>query len=212
MNKCKITFIGGGSSKFIREVVVDLFSYPVLQESHIELMDIDAERVQRSEKIVRKIVQDLNLPATISATTDRRRAIEGSDYLIITFMVGGFTAYHSDVAIPLKYGVSQTVSDTTGPGGVFRTIRTTPELSKIAADLLQLAPEAWVLNCANPMSMNILALTFQTSRAVWLRLKPNWLVPFRLTTNGVWNMVPRLFRHWKEARSNLSMVMFLTTA
>ena len=159
MNRRKITFIGGGSSKFIREVVVDLFTYPALEDSHIELMDVDAERVRRSENIVRKIIEQRKVAATVSSTTDRRKAIDGSSYLVITFMVGGFKAYYSDVAIPLKYGVSQTVSDTTGPGGVFRTIRTTPELRKIAADLLELAPGAWVLNYANPMSMNILALT-----------------------------------------------------
>jgi alpha-galactosidase len=57
MNKRKITFIGGGSSKFIREVVVDIFTYPILEDSHIELMDVDSERLQRSEKIVQKIIE-----------------------------------------------------------------------------------------------------------------------------------------------------------
>ena len=159
MNKRKITFIGGGSSKFIREVVVDIFTYPILEDSHIELMDVDSERLQRSEKIVQKIIEQRKLGATVSSTMDRRKAIAGSSYLIITLMIGGFKAYHSDVAIPLRYGVSQTVSDTTGPGGVFRTIRTSPEMRKIGSDLLELAPDAWVLNYANPMSMNILALT-----------------------------------------------------
>jgi alpha-galactosidase len=159
MNKRKITFIGAGSSKFIREVVVDLFSYPIMEESHIELMDIDAERAMRSEKLVRTIIRERKIGATVSSTTDRRKAIDASQYIVITIMVGGFEAYRSDVSIPLSYGISQTVSDTTGPGGVFRTIRTTPELRKIATDLLELAPAAWVLNYANPMSMNILALT-----------------------------------------------------
>ncbi len=74
-------------------------------------------------------------------------------------MVGGLESYERDVAIPARYGVFQTVSDTTGPGRrVFRTVRTAPVLRKIAADALELAPDAWILNYANPMSMNMLAL------------------------------------------------------
>ncbi len=53
MNRCKITFIGGGSSKFIREVVVDLFTYPALEDSHIELMDVDTEGVGRPATLSR---------------------------------------------------------------------------------------------------------------------------------------------------------------
>lgn len=159
MNQPKITFIGGGSAKFVREVVVDLFSYPHLQNSHIVLMDIDLERVERSERLVRKIISEMKIPAAVSSTTQQREAIEGADYLIITVMVGGYDAYQRDVAIPLKYGVSQVVSDTTGIGGVFRTIRTAPVLKALAEDVLAYAPNAWVINYANPMSMNVLTLT-----------------------------------------------------
>lgn len=159
MNKPKIVFIGAGSSKFVREVVVDLLSYPHLQGSHIALMDIDAQRLERSEKLVQRIIGELKVPATVSSTTNQREAVRDAGYVIITIMVGGFEAYHRDVAIPAKYGVLQTVSDTTGPGGVFRTIRTAPVLRRIAADVLELAPEAWVINYANPMSMNVLSLT-----------------------------------------------------
>jgi len=158
MNQRKITFIGGGSAKFIRELAVDLFSYPHLQDSHIALMDINRERVERTERLLKKIIHELKIPATVSSTTDQRQAIAGANHIIITFMIGGFEYYHSDVAIPARYGVCQTVGDTAGPGGVFRTVRTTPVLRKIAADVLELAPEAWVLNYANPMAMNILAL------------------------------------------------------
>ena len=159
MNHPKITFIGGGSAKFVREVVIDIFSYPHLQNSHIALMDIDPERVERAERIVRKIIEEMRIPAKVSSTTDQRKAVENADYVIITVMVGGYDAYHRDVAIPLKYGVSQVVSDTTGIGGVFRTIRTAPVLKQLAADVLAYAPNAWVLNYANPMSMNVLTLT-----------------------------------------------------
>ncbi|MEI6167983.1 MAG: alpha-galactosidase [bacterium] len=154
----KIAIIGGGSAKFVRELVVDFFSYEELRELEISLMDIDAERVARSERMINKIIRDRKLPSRVSATTDRRQALEGADYVIVTIMVGGLKHYQSDVAIPAKYGVLQTVSDTIGPGGVFRCVRTAPVLRGLASDLREVAPCAWLLNYANPMAMNLWTL------------------------------------------------------
>jgi len=150
----KIVFIGGGSAKFIREVSVDLFSFEEFRSAHITLMDIDRARVELSRRLMEKIIHDHKLEATVESTLDQREALDGADYVVITFMVGGYEHYHSDVAIPAKYGVGQAVSDTIGPGGVFRIIRTAPVLKRIAEDLSQVAPDAWVLNYANPMAMN----------------------------------------------------------
>jgi len=154
----KLTLIGAGSSKFVRELAVDFFSIERLRGLHFCLMDIDAARAARSRRLLQKIIDDRKLPATVEATTDQRRALAGADYVIITIMVGGFDRYHADVAIPAKYGILQTVSDTIGPGGVMRTLRTAPVMRSIAHDLAEVAPRAWVLNYANPMAMNVWSL------------------------------------------------------
>ena len=154
----KVAIIGAGSAKFVRELTVDIFSYDELQNVEIALMDIDQERATRSERLVAKIIQDRNLPARVFSTTNQRQALEGADYVFITIMVGGLPHYHSDVAIPAKYGVLQAVSDTIGPGGVFRSVRTAPVMRGIAQDLRSVAPHAWILNYANPMAMNVWAL------------------------------------------------------
>jgi alpha-galactosidase len=154
----KIVFIGGGSAKFVREVVVDLFSFEELQDTHITLMDINPERVDRSARLVQKILRDRNLPATVEATTDRRAALADADYVLVTIMVGGYEHYYSDTAIPAKFGVLPTVGDTIGPGGVFRTVRTAPVLQGIVEDLKAVAPDAYLLNYANPMAMNMWAI------------------------------------------------------
>lgn len=153
-----IAFIGGGSAKFVSTLARDLFSFPALQDVHISLMDIDEERVTRSERLIQLLIREMGIPATVSATTDRRKALEGADYVIITIMVGGFNRYRSDGEIPMRYGVLPTVGDTIGPGGVFRLVRTYPVLVGIAEDLRQVAPHAQVLNYSNPMAMNTLAL------------------------------------------------------
>ena len=154
----KITFIGGGSAKFVSTLVQDLFTFPEMQDTHFTLMDIDAERMARTERLINMLITEHGLPATVDATTDQRAALDGADYVIITIMVGGFEKYYSDGAIPIKYGVLPTVGDTIGPGGVFRLIRTHPVLQQIADNLSEVSPDAWVLNYSNPMAMNVLAL------------------------------------------------------
>ncbi len=150
----KITFIGGGSAKFVSELVKDVFSYPKLRDSHICLMDIDRERLERAERIVKRLIDDLGIPATVETTTNQRAAVAGSDFVVCTVMVGGFKHYESDARIPMKYGVLPTVGDTIGPGGVMRLVRTAPVLFELARNLRETAPNAWVLNYANPMAMN----------------------------------------------------------
>ena len=154
----RIVFIGGGSSKFVRELAVDFFLYNELKDSEIVLMDIDRERLEVSRKLVEKIIREMNVPAKCIATSNRREALRGADYVIITIMVGGFEMYKLDVDIPAKHGVYQTISDSTGPGALMRIVRTAPVLFGIAEELKELAPDAWVMNYANPMAMNTLTL------------------------------------------------------
>src|SRR3954463_3813331 len=153
-----IAFIGGGSAKFVAELVRDLFTYPALAGSRIRLMDIDPERLSRGRRIVEKLIAEFALPATVEATLDQRVAVKDADVVVVTVMVGGFKHYESDARIPMRYGVLPTVGDTIGPGGVFRLVRTEPVLRRLANDLAELAPDAWVLNYANPMAMNTGAL------------------------------------------------------
>ena len=150
----KIVFIGGGSAKFIREVIVDLFTFEALQDSQITLMDIDEGRVELSRRLVAKIIKDKRFKAKVEATTDQRKALKDADFVIITIMVGGYDYYKKDVEIPAKYGVFQTVSDTTGPGAIMRILRTAPVLKGLVENVKELSPSAWILNYSNPMAMN----------------------------------------------------------
>lgn len=148
-----VTFIGGGSAKFVAGLTRDLFSFEALHDTRVCLMDINAERVHRSGRLVQRMIDDLKLPATVTTTTDQRAAIAGADYVIVTVMVGGFTHYESDGAIPVKYGVLPTVGDTIGPGAVCRLIRTAPVVQEIVRNVKETAPAAWIFNYTNPMAM-----------------------------------------------------------
>ena len=65
---------------------------------------------------------------TIEATTDLRQALRGADFVINMVQIGGFDSTLVDFEIPRKYGLNFTIADTTGPGGIFRALRTYPML------------------------------------------------------------------------------------
>jgi alpha-galactosidase len=155
----KTAFIGAGSVVFSRNLILDILSWPELRHSTLSLMDIDAERLGVIEALARRVVSNNGLPTRIEATTDRRSALDGADYVIVMIQVGGLAPFEHDIAIPLKYGIDQSVGDTLGPGGVFRGLRTVPVLLDIAHDMEELCPDAIMLQYSNPMAINTWAVT-----------------------------------------------------
>jgi alpha-galactosidase len=149
----KIAIIGAGGTTFPLRLMGDLLSFPALQGAEYALMDIDGERAEATAAAAREVAARHGLDATIAATTDRRAALDGAAYVIVTFQVGGLGAYRHDVDIPRRYGLDQTVGDTLGPGGVFRFLRSAPAYDAIAADMRELCPDALLINYANPMAM-----------------------------------------------------------
>src|SRR5215216_6521060 len=160
----KITLIGAGSVVFTRNLCSDILLVPALQDSTISLMDIDAGRLRNSHDLVQNMVDRRGLDARVEATTDRREAISGADYVVTTFQQGGLEAYAFDIEIPRKYGVEQCVGDTLGPGGIFRGLRTIPVLMDLCDDMDDLAPDALLLNYVNPMAINCWAVADGSGR------------------------------------------------
>ncbi len=159
-----ITLIGAGSYVFTRNLCNDILLTPALQESTITLMDIDPVRLAWARDLVQALVERRGLKARVKATTDRREAVMGADYVITTFQQGGLAAYELDIEIPRKYGVEQCVGDTLGPGGVFRALRTIPVLLDLCDELDEVAPDALILNYVNPMAANCWGISAGTGR------------------------------------------------
>jgi len=155
----KVAMIGAGSVVFCKTLMSDMLATPALADGEFALMDIDADKLRRMEAFAKRMVKDNKVGAKITATTDRRQAIDSADFVVIMIQVGGLDAFGIDYEVPLKYGVDQCIGDSLGPGGVFRGLRTVPVLAGIAADMAQLAkPHAIMLQYANPMAANCLAL------------------------------------------------------
>ncbi len=150
----KIAVIGAGGYVFPLTMIRDVCAFPELADSAFALMDIDGARLERTATTARALVGEFGLPAAIESTTDRRDALDGADFVIVTWQVGGLDAYRHDVEIPREYGVDQPVGDTLGPGGIFRGLRTIEALKDLCADMRDVCPDALMINYANPMAIN----------------------------------------------------------
>ncbi len=156
----KISLIGAGSVVFARRLLQDMMCVPELSDATVSLMDTDAERLELMGKFAKKLARDTGTNMKIEVTGDRREALAGSDYVLTTIRVGD--SFERDIAIPLKYGVDQSVGDTIGPGGVFKALRTAPVLLDICHDIEDVAPDAVLLNYTNPMAIACWAIADAT--------------------------------------------------
>src|SRR5207248_3455838 len=147
--------IGAGSIGFTRILMHDIVAVPELADSIFAFTDVSSQNLDMVTQLCRRDLEANKLPATIIATTDRRKAIAESDYVICVIRQGGLEAFQTDIDIPLKYGVDQCVGDTICAGGIMYAQRTIPALLDFCKDIREVAkPGALFLNYSNPMSMN----------------------------------------------------------
>jgi len=150
----RAAFIGAGGIGWTRTLVRDIVSVPELRDTVFALTDIDPARLQRVERVIRNDVEFHELPAQVTATTDRKEALRDADYVINAVRIGGLDMWRCDVEIPLRYGIDQCIGDTLGPGGIMYGQRSVPPVLDFCRDMREVAkPGAWLLNYVNPMSI-----------------------------------------------------------
>jgi alpha-galactosidase len=151
----KVAFIGAGSVGFTRELFKDILVVPELRDTHFAFTDINQANLDRVAKLCQKMLDTWKIPATITTTTDRRKALEGADYVINCTRIGGLEAFATDIDIPLKYGVDQCVGDTLCLGGIMYGQRNIAQILNFCKDMREVSsPDVLFLNYANPMAMN----------------------------------------------------------
>jgi 6-phospho-beta-glucosidase len=153
----KLTFIGAGGARTPLVIQSILHRQESLPLTHVCLMDTDAERLDLMRVASRPRLISRTPAFEISWTTDARRAIEGADFIVMTFRAGLMRSRVVDEQAPLKYGVLG--QETTGPGGFAMALRTIPTLLHYVDLIRELAPRAWLLNFTNPAGMVTEAVT-----------------------------------------------------
>ncbi len=151
MSRFKIAVVGAGSS-YTPEIVEGLATRrDRLPVDEIALTDIDERRLEIMAGFCRRFLKRLGSDIQITATTDRRSAIDGARFVVTQIRVGGNAQRILDEKIPLKYDVIG--QETTGPGGMMKAFRTIPAMLDIARDVEACSPDATMINYSNPAGL-----------------------------------------------------------
>lgn len=155
----KIAYIGGGSRGWAWGLMSDLASADDIS-GEVCLYDIDCEAAHHNAIIGLKFndAEGTKSRWRYSVAETLSVALTGADFVVISILPGTFDEMESDVHIPEKYGIYQSVGDTTGPGGVLRALRTIPMMEEIALGIKDFCPQAWVINYTNPMTVSVRTL------------------------------------------------------
>src|SRR4030042_4546288 len=108
----KISFIGAGSLGFTRDLVRDILTFPLLQDTTFALIDINPERLEFAQKSVQRIIDMGKYPARVTATLDRAEALRDADIVMVTILAGSTNIWRYDIEIPKQYGVDINIGDT----------------------------------------------------------------------------------------------------
>ncbi len=152
----KITFMGAGSTVFVRNVIGDCMCTEALRDSVFALYDIDAERLEESRIILEAMRNAKGGYGKIECyvgVENRKDALRGANFVVNAIQVGLYDPCTIiDFEVPKKYGLRQTIGDTLGIGGIMRTLRTIPVMKSFADDMEEVCPDALFLNYVNPMA------------------------------------------------------------
>lgn len=148
----KIAFIGAGSFVFTKPLINDLLSLKALDGWEYSLMSPNPDSLNNYKNYIDKIIKKNNLSSSVVITSSQKQAVEGADFVITLFGIGGISAVESDYKTPLLFGVDQCIGDSLGPGGIFRAQRSVPVFANLIQDMKELCPDAWLINYVNPMA------------------------------------------------------------
>ncbi len=153
----KITFMGAGSTVFVRNVLGDCMCSDALKDWEYALYDIDATRLEESFEIISAMNENKGGHARITkhlGVENRKEALRGARFVVNAIQVGLYDPCTIiDFEVPKKYGLRQTIGDTLGIGGIMRALRTIPVMDDFARDMREVCPDALFLNYTNPMAM-----------------------------------------------------------
>ncbi|MDP6038595.1 MAG: hypothetical protein QGG64_08605 [Candidatus Latescibacteria bacterium] len=163
MRKLKIVLVGGGSFRWTPRLVCNILENESLNGSHVVLYDINSEALELTGKLSEKYRALYKSDTTFFHTADQAEALEGADAVVVTLSTGGLEAMQHDLEIPETFGIFHTVGDTVGPAGLSRSLRNIPIMLDLARAMETHCPNAWMLNCSNPLSALTHSVTSQTS-------------------------------------------------
>ena len=149
----RIAMIGAGSVGFSMGVAKELVHSPLLKDSTFVLVDIDSKKLGDSESRIQRLIEEEKGTLNIEATTDRRKALVGADFIVTAFAPKRIDCWIKDIEIAKKHGVQMLMGENGGPAGQIHALRNITIMRDVVEDVQELCPDAWLMNFTNPMSM-----------------------------------------------------------
>ena len=186
----KITIIGGGSYSWGPTFLRDIFATPELKGSTIVLEDIAKDRLDLVHSLGKKMITDFHLDFQLEKTLSLEESLQGADFVILTITTGRLESMRPDLEIPARFGIKQSVGDTTGPGGLSRALRNIPVAAEIGRKVMNICPNALFLNYTNPMTVLTRTLAMQGVKVVglcheWIGVRKNLAKIFGTTPEKI---------------------------
>ena len=159
INGLKIAYIGGGSKNWAWTLMRELAMEEDLSGT-VKLYDIDFQSACENCEVGNNLSKrsDTKGKWNYEVVSTLQEALVGADFIIVSILPGTFEEMYSDVHTPEKYGIYQSVGDTVGPAGLMRALRTIPIYAEFAESIKKYAPDAWLINYTNPMTLCTRAL------------------------------------------------------
>jgi alpha-galactosidase len=157
-----ITLVGGGSTHWTPRLLVDFVNTPSLADAEVALVDVNRASLGPMVDFGTHLRELSGAGLDVRAADDLDDGLDGAEYVVTHFSVGGFESMRHDLEIPARYGIRQPVGDSVGPGGVARALRSVPVLLGIARTIEQRSPDALLLNVTNPLSALCRSVTHET--------------------------------------------------
>jgi 6-phospho-beta-glucosidase len=156
-----VAVIGAGSS-YTPELLDGFFGLDParLPVSEFRLFDVETQRLGIMAGLAGRMARRRGSAVAVRSCSRIEDALEGAAFVVTQIRVGGMQARWLDESIPLRHGILG--QETTGPGGMFKALRTIPAMLEIARTVERVAPQAFILNYTNPSGIVTEAVTRHT--------------------------------------------------
>lgn len=147
-----IVLIGAGSASFSIALIRDIVLTGGLAGSRMTLVDINEERLNVALTLARRYSDEVNADLEFNATTDRKKGLEGADFVVCAVKIGGYDPLEAERKIAEEHGYYRGIGDRVscyyGGIGAYHQLKF---LMDLAQDMEAICPDAYLIQTANPV-------------------------------------------------------------
>jgi len=166
MANVKISVIGAGSAVFSLNLIKDLCLTPNLGGSTINFMDINEERLNTAYTLCRRYAEEIGAELKLEKTLNRRESLKDADFVINSALAAGHNRLREGWSIAYEHGYRF--------GGSYHIVHDEAFwinfyqlrlFESVIRDVLEICPNAWYVQLANPVLAGITYLTRKYKKA-----------------------------------------------